>query len=230
MAGGSQGANAFALYLDIVPRDMRARTVERLVADIERHDYHLTTGNLMTKYIFEVLSAEGKTDVAYRIITQKTYPSLGYMIEMGATTVWERWEYETGYGMNSHNHPMYGSVSAWFYLYLAGISPLTPGYGTVGIAPCVPTALSGADGVVHTRHGDIRSAFVQADGTVTFTVTIPNGVLGKVRLPAAEGAAVRTVDGAVLWVDEQPQADGVRREGDRICFDAMSGEHVWCVG
>ena len=71
---------------------------------------------------------------------------------------------------------------------------------------------------------------MQADGTVTFTVTIPNGVLGKVRLPAAEGAAVRTVDGAVLWVDEQPQADGVRREGDRICFDAMSGEHVWCVG
>lgn len=230
MAGGSQGANAFALYLDIVPREMRARTVERLVADIERHDYHLTTGNLMTKYIFEVLSAEGKTDVAYRIITQKTYPSLGYMIEMGATTVWERWEYETGYGMNSHNHPMYGSVSAWFYRYLAGISPLTPGYGTVGIAPCVPTALSAADGVVHTRHGDIRSAFAQADGTVTFTVTIPNGVRGKIRLPAAEGAAVRTFDGTVLWVDEQPQADGVHREGDRICFDAMSGEHVWCVG
>ena len=65
--------------------------------------------------------------MAYKLLTQTTYPSWGYMLSMGATTIWERWEYETGARMNSHCHPMYGAVGAWFYTFLAGIRPLEEG-------------------------------------------------------------------------------------------------------
>ena len=63
------------------------------------------------------------------------------MLSKDATTIWERWEYETGYGMNSHNHPMYGSISAWFYKYLAGISAEAPGFAAVKIQPYLPEEL-----------------------------------------------------------------------------------------
>ena len=132
-AGGSQGANVFALYLDIVPKEEIQTVVELIVKDIEENGNHLTTGNLMTKYLPEILTEYGHVDAAFRLITQTTYPSWGYMIEQGATTIWERWEYETGYGMNSHNHPMYGSISAWFYRYLSGITPMKPNFSKIKI-------------------------------------------------------------------------------------------------
>ena len=93
------------------------------MADVKAHDYHLTTGNLCTKYLLEMLTENGYPEVAYKIATQETYPSWGFMLANGATTLWERWEYETGGAMNSHNHPMMGSVDSWFYKYVLGIRP-----------------------------------------------------------------------------------------------------------
>lgn len=137
-AGGSQGSNVFALYLGLVPAQDTARVAARVDEDVRRRGYHLTTGNLMTKYLLEVLTAYGYLETAYRLVVQTTYPSWGYMLSKDATTIWERWEYETGYGMNSHNHPMYGSISAWFYKYLAGISAEAPGFAAVKIQPYLP--------------------------------------------------------------------------------------------
>ncbi len=109
---GDQACNAIALYLDLVPAELRPRVVASLVREVARHDYHLTTGNLCTKYLLEVLSAEGHAEIAVAIATQTTYPGWGWMLANGATTLWERWELLTGGGMNSHNHPMLGSVGA----------------------------------------------------------------------------------------------------------------------
>jgi alpha-L-rhamnosidase len=118
-AGGygsnNQSANSFALFLGVVPKDRTARVVESLVKDVAEHGGHLTTGNLCTKYLLEALADNDRADVAFDIVTQTTYPSWGFMMENGATTLWERWEHMTGGQMNSHNHPMMGSVSAWFY-------------------------------------------------------------------------------------------------------------------
>ena len=116
---GSQASNLLALHFDIVPASMRKKVLKNLVDDIKAHDYHLTTGNIATKYLFDVLSDEGLADVAYRIATKTDYPSWGYMLAMGATTIWERWELGTTSAMNSHNHPMYGTISTWFYKHLA---------------------------------------------------------------------------------------------------------------
>ena len=67
--------------------------LQNLIRDIQQHDTHVTTGNLCTRYILDVLADNGEIDLAYALVTQTTYPSWGYMLACGATTVWERWEY-----------------------------------------------------------------------------------------------------------------------------------------
>ncbi|RYZ15414.1 MAG: hypothetical protein EOP49_53110, partial [Sphingobacteriales bacterium] len=121
----NQSCNSFALVMGLAEGEKKARSIQSLVQNVIDHDYHLTTGNICTKYLLEALTENGRVDVAYKIATQKTYPSWGYMLEKGATTIWERWEYETGGSMNSHNHPMMGSIGSWFYKYLLGIKPDT---------------------------------------------------------------------------------------------------------
>ena len=158
-AGGSQGSNVFALYLGLVPAQDTARVAARVDEDVRRRGYHLTTGNLMTKYLLEVLTAYGYLETAYRLVVQTTYPSWGYMLSKDATTIWERWEYETGYGMNSHNHPMYGSISAWFYKYLAGISAEAPGFAAVKIQPYLPEELPFVRCSLETCAGRIGSSW-----------------------------------------------------------------------
>lgn len=89
----------------------------------------------MTKYWFEVLDAFGRNDVALRMASDTTYPSLGFMLANGATTLWERWENLDGSGMNSHNHPMNGACTVWYYKSLAGIRP--DGEGCYTVIPAV---------------------------------------------------------------------------------------------
>jgi alpha-L-rhamnosidase len=119
---GNQACNCLALYMGLVPPGLRPRVVASLLRDLERTHFHLTTGNLCTKYLLEVLAAEGHLDAAVRIATQTSYPSWGYMLDHGATTLWERWEWQTGGGMNSHNHAMLGSVGSWLYRWVAGLA------------------------------------------------------------------------------------------------------------
>ena len=142
----NQACNSFALFLGLANQEQVPRVVENLVNDVKAHDYHLTTGNLCTKYLLEVLTEHGHIETAYRIATQETYPSWGYMLANGATTLWERWEYATGGSMNSHNHPMLGSVDSWMYKYLAGIIPddQHPGFAGFTIRPYIPEDLESA--------------------------------------------------------------------------------------
>ena len=87
-AGNSQAANTFMLYLGVVPEQFRAQVLQNLIRDIQQHDTHVTTGNLCTRYILDVLADNGEIDLAYALVTQTTYPSWGYMLACGATTVW----------------------------------------------------------------------------------------------------------------------------------------------
>ena len=194
-AGGSQGSNVFALYLGLVPAQDTARVDE----DVRRRGYHLTTGNLMTKYLLEVLTAYGYLETAYRLVVQTTYPSWGYMLSKDATTIWERWEYETGYGMNSHNHPMYGSISAWFYKYLAGISAEAPGFAAVKIQPYLPEELPFVRCSLETCAGRIGSSWSRETDGVELLVEIPGDVTADLYLPIRPDAAGVDRDGVPLW-------------------------------
>jgi len=192
---GNQACNAVALYMDLVPPTGIPDTVAALVADIRAHQNHLTTGNLCTKYILETLVDHGHADLALTLVTQVSYPSWGHMLASGATTIWERWEHATGGGMNSHNHPMYASVGAWFYRRLAGIQVPDDAIGMsrVIIRPPMNLSLGRASAELSTVRGALSSAWRRLDDQVIIDVRVPVGIRAELQLPA--GAEVMATIG-----------------------------------
>jgi alpha-L-rhamnosidase len=189
--GDTQTVYLLALYLDLVTDEVRELVAERLVADIERHDWHLTTGFVGVGLLCPVLTEAGYADVAYRLLLNETYPSWGYSIRHGATTIWERWDgwtEEHGFQtpmMNSFNHYSLGSVGQWLYEYVAGIRPAEPGYAHVLIAPN-PGPLEWARATYRSVRGPITSAWRQDGDVFRLDVEIPANVTATVVLPDGE--------------------------------------------
>ncbi|MGC8674327.1 MAG: family 78 glycoside hydrolase catalytic domain [Thermoprotei archaeon] len=132
----SQTADLLPLWAGIAKE--KDAVAKHLIREVEvEHDRHLNTGIVGTRYLFDVLADVGRPDLAYAVVTQKSYPGYGYMLREGATTLWEHWEYTTTIG--SHNHIMLGSVDSWFYRRLAGISvdEKEPGFSHIVFRPGV---------------------------------------------------------------------------------------------
>ncbi len=191
-ASNNQASNSFALYMGLVGEKDIPRVVKNLVEDVKKHDYHLTTGNLCTKYLLEVLTDYGYPEVAYKIVSQTTYPGWGYMLANGATTLWERWEYATGDDMNSHNHPMMGSADSWFYKYVLGIKPdiENPAFQKFTIRPVILNDLSYAEGELKTVKGVIKSAWKKKGGELLMDVTIPANTTARICIPVKRTGSV----------------------------------------
>lgn len=218
-ASGSQAANTFMLYLGVVPDEYRARVLDSLLFDIKAHDTHTTTGNLCSRYILDVLADNGRIDTAFAIITQTTYPSWGYMLSRGATTTWERWEYvDSGelIGMASHNHPMYATISGWFYKYLAGFRPLEAGFASFELRPFFPRELQSARAKVKTVKGDASISWTKDGHTVKAEVAVPfnSRCVFTITIP---GAAEVIVDGREVQPYETKGLPSVT---------LSSGEHI----
>lgn len=175
---GSQACQAFALWLGIIPEEGRAAAAKLMRDNLVENGYKITTGNLCTRYLFDMLAEYGYIDDAYKLITREEYPSYGYMIQNEATTVWERFELKKDPGMNSHNHPMYGAVGYWFYAYLCGVKIISPDHAA--IKPYMPAALLSAQAVVDTVRGDIYVRWVKRYGKAYLYVTVPFGMTASV--------------------------------------------------
>lgn len=224
----SQGCNVFALYMGLVPEGREAEVAKHLAEDVIARDYHLTTGNLCTKYLPEMLTKYGYVDVAYKLLTQTTYPSWGYMIEKGATTIWERWEYETSWGMNSHNHPMYASVSAWFYKYLAGISTVEgSAFENIVIRPYLPAELDKAGAKLNTVRGELFSGWEKKDGLTQFKLTVPGGSKAEVYIPLTGGTVAE--GGKVVYDGAFKACEGIEPVGiEDGCVKLNVGAGSYC--
>jgi alpha-L-rhamnosidase len=226
----NQSCNAISLYMGLVPEERRARVVTSLVDNVVRlNDGHLTTGNICTKYLLEALTTAGRADIACLIASQETYPSWGYMLANGATTLWERWELATGGGMNSHSHPMLGSVGAWFYRAVAGLQAIVsgPGFERFDVRPNMVGNLTWARTALKTVRGTIECGWQQADHALTLDLVVPVGSQSRVFLPLAEGATLREGE-TVLWKNEQPTDSNdyeIRRDGDNLVFFVGSGTY-----
>lgn len=160
-ATGSQACNAIALWAGLVPEQQEQAVAKNLAEDVIAKGYHLSTGNLCTKYLVEMLFRYHYEDVAYQMLAQTTYPSWGFMFSKGATTYWERWEYddEEQRGMMSYDHPMQGSACSAFHSYLAGIRPCedAPGFAGIEIHPYPVQALGYVKARQETKSGTIVS-------------------------------------------------------------------------
>jgi alpha-L-rhamnosidase len=191
---GTQTSYVVALYTKMAPKDLQPVLVDKLVKDIEARNWHLSTGFLGTPFLLFTLADHGRTDVAYRLLLNQTYPSWGYMLSKGATTWWERWNGDTGDpSMNSYNHYAFGSVMAWVYRYAAGIdtSLQAPGFKQIVIRPHVDSRLTSAREEYDSIYGKIISDWQGAPaGPFSLKVTIPANTTATVFLPAITGAHV----------------------------------------
>ena len=181
----TQACQSFALYLGLVPPQEKDRAVEVLLRDvIDAHQGHLTTGIFGTKYMLQALADADHAEAAYGIVNQKTFPGWGYMLENGATTLWEHWEFSDN--TYSHNHPMFGSVSEWFFRVLAGINPASDaaGFDKVIIRPRPVGDLKWVKASHNSVRGKIVSEWSRAGETFHLRIQVPVGAEATVYLPA----------------------------------------------
>ena len=171
---GSQGSNIFPLLLHLAEEGEHKKVMDNLLRDVEAHGNHVTTGNQMTKYLFDLLMAEGQNGLAFKLAQSITYPSIGYMLTQGATTVWERWENLTGPGMNSHNHPMLGAFTVWFYKAVGGIRfESEAGNRKIVLAPDFSLPLEHAAAHCQTLTGRLGISWKKSEGEITVEVEVP---------------------------------------------------------
>jgi alpha-L-rhamnosidase len=195
---GTQTAYALTLGMDMIAdpaqREQPARKfVEKLAADND----HLKTGFLGTPWLLPALSRIGRDDLAMRLLLNEDYPSWGFEIHMGATTMWERWNSIRADGnfgpvdMNSFNHYAYGAVGDWMFQHLGGLQALEPGYKKARIEPLVgPGGLKNARCSQKTPYGLLASEWKLADDKLTLAVTIPVNTSAEVVIPAESAEAV----------------------------------------
>ncbi len=233
---GTQTAQALPLFLDMIPKDLRGSINGWLRNDITYyHDTHLTTGIVGAKYLLPALTKMGGSDLAYELATQTSYPSWGYMIENGATTLWELWQNKTGPSMNSHNHPMFGGVGAWMYKALAGINadPQAGGYERIHFAPQMVRDLNWTTGSIETQRGIVNSSWSRTPDAIRYEVTIPVGSEADIVLPKFNFRDVEVKEGGKLVFQAGKfvaGADGVTGAKDAektVTIEAGSGHYVF---
>jgi alpha-L-rhamnosidase len=232
--GNTQAGYALALHFDLLPESKRAAAVAYMVQGIDTYHGHMSTGFHSTYRMMLELSRAGRSDVAYKLINATTFPSWGYSIENGATTIWERWDgYVKGRGfqdkgMNSFNHYAIGAVAEWMYRVILGLNndDEHPGYEQFVIRPVPGGGLTWAKGSYRSIRGTIESGW-RADGaTFTEDVTIPANTSATVYVPAKD---VERITESGVTARQAPGVQFVRMDGDAAVFTVQSGKFRFVV-
>jgi len=191
LVSSTQTAYVLALNFDMLPENLRQQAVDKLVENIKSYNNHLTTGFLGTPYLCHVLNRFGKTDVAFTLLMQETYPSWLYPVKMGATTIWERWNgirpdstFEPA-SMNSFNHYAYGAIGDWMYRVVAGLDTYEdgPGYKHIKIQPHIGGGLTNASASLQTYYGKASSGWKIEGNKIILDVEIPANTKATVLIP-----------------------------------------------
>jgi len=228
--GDTQTGYVLALHMNLLPEALHAAAAKRLVAKIEANHDLLATGFLGTPYLLEELTKAGYAKLAYTLLLNKQYPSWGYMVEHGATTMWERWngdQMRSDPSMNSYNHYAYGAVADWIYRYAAGIdaTPMDAGFHTVVLHPVFDARLGHIAFDYDSVYGPIHSDWTVTGATAVWHVAIPPNTEGWLPLRAEEAAKYR-LDGAALIGN--PHAKASTREG-QSGFTLAPGSYAFRV-
>jgi alpha-L-rhamnosidase len=186
------------LYHNIVPDEEIVIAKDSLLAALRMGpSQHFNTGIFGTKYILESLSKLGFSNSVFNVVNSTNYPGWGHMIDRGATTIWETWkESDNTY---SNCHPMFGSVTEWFYRWLAGIQPNTefPGFERFVLSPFIPHDLDFVKCNYLSPNGEIVSNWKKEGANkITFDFTIPDNSIATFRLPKFEIQNISIVQNA----------------------------------
>lgn len=195
--GNCQSSQAMCLYYGVFEKEEEPMALQRLLALIHDEDDHMDVGVLGGRVIFHVLSKFGYSDLAYQMITRPDYPSYGYWIEKGATTLWESFFPDDR--RDSMNHHFWGDISAWFIKCLAGIrfNPRGNDIQSVDIRPSFVEALDDAEGYYTAPMGKILSSWKKTEDGVLLNLQIPEAMKATAYLEKgfvfADGSSVKTV-------------------------------------
>ncbi|MDX2442877.1 MAG: family 78 glycoside hydrolase catalytic domain [Bacteroidales bacterium] len=217
---GRQGANVFPLGFGLVPEEFENDVFKTLVHHIETNTKgHFDTGMMATPLLLKVLSRFGRTDLAYTLMSQRDFPSFGYQIDKGATTIWETWQ-----GDASHSHPMFGSVCEWFYSSLAGINPdqENPGFKHIIIKPQPVTNLEYAGAVYESIQGKIESKWEIKDKDLFLKVSIPANTTATVFVPAKARTNVIAIENDP---ETKPPIKYIGIENNEVEYHISSGNY-----
>ena len=196
---GYQGANVFPLAFGIVTKENEQKVFKSLVKNIEvKNKGHFDTGMMATPYLLEVLTKYGRVDLAYTLMDRRDYPSYGYNIERGATTLWETWT-----GNESHSHPMFGSVCAWFYQALGGINPdpISPGFKHIIIKPNLISEMKYVHNSYQSIYGEIKSEWKLKNNELELNVKIPPNTTASVFIPGNDNHNVNVNNAQAVFVN-----------------------------
>ncbi|MDP4274784.1 MAG: family 78 glycoside hydrolase catalytic domain [Bacteroidota bacterium] len=181
-------ANILSLCLGLVPNGYEGKVFENIVNKTEKDfDGHVSVGVLGIQHLMRGLTEHGNVDLAWKIVTNDTYPSWGYMVKNGATTIWELWNGNTADpAMNSGNHVMLlGDLNIWFFENLAGIkcAPGTQGYKQLIMCPAFPQGLDSVHATYKSVYGEIKSDWNKKGSNFVWDVTIPGNTSALVCIP-----------------------------------------------
>jgi alpha-L-rhamnosidase len=232
--GETQTANLLPLTFGLTPKEAIASVIKNIAQDVRNRETHLSTGFLGTTAILPMLSKYGYHDLAYQLAAQKSYPSWGYMVEKGATTIWELWNSDTaGPGMNSRNHFALGSVGRWFYDYLAGlrVDVENPGYKHSIIAPAPVGDLKWAEAKLNTLYGTLSCRWERGENNFKMWVTIPANTSAEIYIPTGGQPAPIILEGGQHLVHQGkaaaviPGLKLVRLSKDAAVVEAAAGKY-----
>ena len=185
-----QGVMAMALEEDLILPPYREMVFQKLLEDIRNQAYHFHAGHVGIKYLFSALVNGGAENVLMTVLHNDEYPGFGYMLNNGATTLWERWEgdapfqdYREAYVGGSLNHPFKSSYVAWFYGQVLGIQPAAPGFTAIRIQPRLTRLLDHADGQYTACTGKISVRWKHLAGNFELEVSAPSHIPCEVILP-----------------------------------------------
>jgi len=206
LAIGTQTGFVLAQFMDLVPAEFQKRVIDDLVYRLRKDKLHLRTGFVGTPYICRVLSNHGANELAYHLLLNEDFPSWLYAVNLGATTIWERWNSlnpdgsTSSTGMNSLNHYAYGSIVEWMYRDMCGLNPsagddVTTGFRRALIAPKPDKALEWVKACYQSAAGIFESGWrIGEKGSLTFEFAFPFNTEAQVVLPDANRGEI-TING-----------------------------------
>ena len=234
ISGDTQTAYVLALAFDLVDGERAKLAAQHLVDNIAKRDWHLSTGFIGTKDLMLVLAKIGRNDVAYRLIYNDTFPSWGFSIEHGATSIWERWDGwtpERGFqdpGMNSFAHYSFGAVYQWMVENIGGIRSDGPAYQHIIIAPQLDGKLTAATTSYDSIRGRIETGWKRDGGNFSLNVIIPPNTAATVYLPLNPAAANRISESG-RPLESVKGVKLLRTENDRAVLEVESGSYHFVV-
>lgn len=226
ITGDNQTCYVLGLWFDLLPADKREIAHKKLVDHIMvRSKGHLATGFVGVGHLCPTLTSIGETDVAYKLLLNDTFPSWGYSIKHGATTIWERWDgwtHDKGFqdpGMNSFNHYSLGSVGEWMANTVAGIDldPAKPAYEHIVIHPRPGGGMSFAKASYDSIRGRIESGWRFQGENIEMNIEIPANTTATVYVPTSDAGSV-----TIYGVKTAP----TRVDGAFAVFEVGSGRYA----